>query len=296
MYMFIDHDWKSLSKPRFFSYFSLMNSQCTNRSAFQVMVSGHGGPSASLQQAHPFTASYTSSLTPLPTGPLNANSASTFLTGRHLPIFSPMLPQVDIPLKRADYSGVQFWTRPEWINHLRNIGDSTSFDTEHVRGKTLVSRGINKMAKYIEDASGNPVDGYKLKDMLTHMRSIWSSLLSLNRAPTTWGKADMETLHYFRREMRVRFPEFALCENDWKADYLATTHYPSWYSNHVKGATIKEEAEDPVDVGADQPVGSKRPAAEQSTSSQPKKKTKKVTFVCSMIKLADFSTASQSLA
>ena len=51
--------------------------------------------------------------------------------------------------------------------------------------------------------------------------------------------------------MRVKFPEFALCENDWKADYLATTHYPLWYSNYVRGVAIKEEAEEPVDVDAD---------------------------------------------
>jgi uncharacterized protein (DUF2132 family) len=246
------------------------------------MTSGPGGASA-LQQANPFTMSHTSSLTPFLTGPLNTNPASQFLTGPHLPISSSMVPQADIPLKRADYSGVRFWTRPEWMSYLKSSGDSTNFGTESVRGKTLVSQGINKTAKYIEDASGNPVDGYKLKDMLTHMRSIWSSLLSLNRAPTTWGKADMEILRHFRREMRVKFPEFALCENDWKADHLATTHYPSWYSNHVRGVAIKEETEEPNDLGADRPAGSKRPATEQSTANQPKKRTKKVMILCAMI-------------
>ena len=242
------------------------------------MTSGAGGTSAFFQQAQPFAASYTSSSTPLLMGPLNANPTSPFLTGPRLPISSSMLPQVDIQLKRADYPGIRFWTRPEWTNHLKNNGDSTSFGTESSRGRTLMSQGINKTAKYIEDGSGNPVDGYKVKDMLTHMRSIWLSLLSLNRAPATWGKADIEILRHFRREMRVKFPEFALCENDWKADYLATMHYPSWYSNHVRGVTIKEEVEEP---GADQPVRSKRPAAEQSTPSETKKRTKKVTIVCS---------------
>ena len=119
-----------------------------------------------------------------------------------------------------------------------------------------MSQGVNKTAKYIEDASSNLVDRYKLKDILTHMCSIWSSFLSLNHAPTTWGKADMDILCHLHREMHVKFPEFALCENDWKADYLATTHYPSWYSNHVRGVAIKEEAEEPVDVDAnsDQPA------------------------------------------
>ena len=120
-----------------------------------------------------------------------------------------------------------------------------SFGTESSHERTLISKGINRTAKYIEDSDSNPVDGYKLIDMLTHMRSIWSSFLSLNRAPTTWGKSDIEILRHFYCEMRVKFPEFAHCENDWKSDYLATTHYPLWYSNHVRGVTIKEEAEEP---------------------------------------------------
>ena len=80
--------------------------------------------------------------------------------------------------------------------------------------------------------------------------------------------------------MCVKFPKFALCDNDWKADYLATTHYPSWYSNHVRGVAIKEEAEEPVDVDAnsDRPAWSKRPTAEQSTASEHKKRTKNVTI------------------
>jgi hypothetical protein len=246
-------------------------------------MTGAGGPSAFFQQAHPFAASYTSSSMPFLMGPLNTNPTSPFLTGPDLPMSSSMLPQVDIQLKRADHPDIRFWTRGEWMKYLKNSsGDLSSFAPESVRGRTLVSQGINKTAKYIEDNSGNPVDGYKLKDMLTHMRSLWSSLLSLNRAPTTWGKADIEILRHFRREMRVKFPEFALCENDWKADYLATIHYPSWYSNHVKGVKIKGEAEEPVDSGADRSTRSKRSAAEQFTANEVKKRTKKVIIVCSI--------------
>lgn len=240
------------------------------------MTSGAIGTSAFFQQTHPFAASYTtSSSTPFHMDPLNANPTLPLLSGPRLPITSSMLPQVDIPLKRADYPGVRFWTRREWMNHLKNNCDSSSFGTESSRGRTLMSQGINKTAKYIEDGSGNPVDGYKLRDMLTYMRSIWSSWLSLNRAPTSWGKADLEILQHFRREMRVKFPEFALCENDWKADSLATTHYPSWY--HVRGVTIKEEAEEP---DADQPARSKRPAEQPTAGKAKKKRTKKVTIDC----------------
>jgi hypothetical protein len=246
------------------------------------MASGAGDASAFFQQTRPFAALHTSTPGPFLAGPLNANLTSPFLTGPCLPTSSSMFLQVDVPLKRENYPGIRFWTRSEWMNHLKNGGgDSSSYGTESIRGKSFVSQGINKTAKYIEDSSGNPVDGHRLKDMLTHMRSIWSTLLSLNRAPTTWGKADMEIFRYFHYEMRVKFPEFAFCENDWKADYLATTHYSSWYSNRVKGVTMKEEAGEAVEVDAHGPARLKRPAAEQSATSEPKKRTKKVTVVYS---------------
>ena len=81
-----------------------------------------------------------------------------------------MVSQVDIPLKRAEYPGIRFWTRLEWMDYFKskNSGDSSSYGTESVHGRTLVSQGVNKTAKYIEDASSNLVDGYKLKDILTH--------------------------------------------------------------------------------------------------------------------------------
>jgi hypothetical protein len=67
--------------------------------------------------------------------------------------------------------------------------------------------------------------------------------------------------------MRSKFFEFAFCENDWKADYLATESYPSWYSNHIKANKIKEEV-----IDSYLPTGSKRLlSAEVSETDIPKR-------------------------
>jgi hypothetical protein len=35
-------------------------------------------------------------------------------------------------------------------------------------GKTLISKGINKNAKYIEDANGEQVNSWRLRNILAH--------------------------------------------------------------------------------------------------------------------------------
>ena len=143
---------------------------------------------------------------------------------------------------------------------------------EPIRGKTLMSKGINKNAKYIEDANGEPVDGYKLRDICSHARAVWANIHAIGRAPSSWGKADAEVAQHYRHEMRVKFPEFTLCENDWKADQLATEHYPSWYSNHIKGGEVNNEG-----MASAGKSTSKRPSSIEMTAVS-SKRAKKVTF------------------
>jgi hypothetical protein len=190
-----------------------------------IAPSGLLPPSHSLSQAR-------SPLVALPSLP-----GSPFLT----PTWPTPFPS-DVLLKR-DYPNVKYWYRQDWVAHVKESGNSTEV-TEVIRGKTLASKGINKTMLYIEDVEGKTVDGYKLRDIRAHARAIWTKFQSVGRLPTTWGRADAEIAGVYRREMRSKFFEFALCENDWKADLLATESYPSWYSNHVKGITVKGEAMD----------------------------------------------------
>jgi hypothetical protein len=206
---------------------------------------------------------------------------SPFLTGpspsfNNLNLNGPSLPpgsSPEIQLIRENYPNVNFWYRQDWLNHIKEGGNSTDVG-EVVRGKSLTSKGINKTAKYIEGANGEPIDGYKLRDIRAHARAIWANFQTVGRAPLTWGRADAEIAHIYRREMRSKFFEFSLCDNDWKADLLATEHYPSWYNNHIKADDIK------VEMTADCTVlnGSKRSISTELPTAGPTKKLKKVNF------------------
>jgi hypothetical protein len=210
---------------------------------------------------------------------LNAPSptASPFLSA-HSTVSSPLVTSFTLPAhsantlpQREDYPNVNYWYRQDWLNHIKVSSNSTNIEMQPVRGKSLILKGINKNAKFIEDADGNPVDGYRLKDMLNHQRAIWTIFRNMQRAPLSWGKADAEVAHIYHHEMCMKFPEFMLCESDWKADHLATEHYPSWYNNHVKAVRIEE------DPNTDTlPTGSKRPTAIEMPEA---KKAKKVAFI-----------------
>jgi hypothetical protein len=184
------------------------------------------------------------------------------------------MPSSDVPLKREDYPSVKFWFRQDWLARVKEAGNSTDLGEGAVRGKSLMSKGVNKNAKYIEDTDGNPVDGYRLRDIRAHAWEIWANFQTVGRSPPSWGRADAEVARHYRREMRLKFSEFALCENDWKADQLATDNYPSWYSNHVKANDIKEETTDSAMLS-----GSKRSLSTEPSKLDQFKKAKKVTFL-----------------
>lgn len=241
------------------------------------MTAGNGA-------AQPYLAHHALSPVPsLPGSPFLVSSsqashtASPLLGGSSHHASPGPIPTSNIPLKQADYPNVKFWYRQDWFNHVKDSGNSTDIAAAFVRGKTLISKGINKNAKYIETEDGQPIDGYRLRDIRAHARAVWEGFRAVHRAPLSWGKADAEISRLYRHEMCSKFPEFRLCDNDWKADLLATTDYPSWYNNHVKDFEIKVEAT--MDSDSAVLPGSKRPlSAGPSTSkgAEPMVKPKKV--------------------
>lgn len=217
--------------------------------------------------------------------PAESLHGSPFLTGPSLaasPFNGPSLPMGSSheTLKRENYPNVKFWYRQDWLNHIKESSNSTGVG-EVVRGKSLMSKGINKTAQYIEDTNGEPVDGYRIRDIRYHARAIWANFQTVGRAPPTWGRADAEVANVYRREMRSKFFEFSLCNNDWKADLLATENYPSWYTNH-----IKEEVTAPTQL-----AGSKRSIPAELQTEGHTKRVKKVqvnslfSYACDYLRL-----------
>ena len=223
---------------------------------------------------------------PFLAGPFLA--ASPFnLNGPSLPMLSSSSPEIQ--LKRENYPNAKFWYRQDWLNHIKEGGNTTVIG-EVVRGKSLISKGINKTARYIEGADGKPVDGYKVRDIRSHAWATWANFQTAGRAPLTWGRADAEIAHLYCHEMHSKFFEFALCDNDWKADILATEHYPSWYNNHIKADGIKTEVTASPTLEL---AGSKRSISTESLAAGHTKRVKKVNFLFAYV--YDYLKVSETL-
>jgi hypothetical protein len=132
-------------------------------------------------------------------------------------------------------------------------------------GKKTVP-GNNVTMRYIEDHQGVTIDGYRAGEMQKFARSIWISLSKSNKAPKTWGKADVETAQQYRREMCRRFSELRLCAYDWKVDQIATDNYPNWALHYLDHHAVKQEGGDP------RPILAKRRELSEGSGPQSKKK------------------------
>jgi hypothetical protein len=44
--------------------------------------------------------------------------------------------------------------------------------------------------------------------------------------------------------MEQQYPELALCADSWKAKYVATQNYSSWYNTHGKTVIKVEDSDD----------------------------------------------------
>jgi hypothetical protein len=135
-------------------------------------------------------------------------------------------------LRREDFPAVKYWYRHEW----NDKEDDATEVGEHTRGKTRSAKGMNVKKRFIEYQNGQTIDGHR-----AHACSIWIALATRNYSPATWSKADLETIRNYRHEMKTKFPELRLCDNDWKADLVATINYPSWRTNYIKSNVVKEE-------------------------------------------------------
>jgi len=117
------------------------------------------------------------------------------------------------PLQPTDFPNVRFWSRRQW-SCPSNVKGHAHFN-------------------YIEMEDGGVVDETRVHEMREAAWTIWKASKKEGIFPPTWRSASVEVRSKYYREMRHKFPEFRLCDADWKADQLATDSYYSWRNYHA---------------------------------------------------------------
>jgi hypothetical protein len=64
---------------------------------------------------------------------------------------------------------------------------------------------------------------------------IFGELKLQQYAAPSWNKLSGIAKRYTIGELRVKYLEFELCDDDWKATYFASAKYNNWTKTHLRG-------------------------------------------------------------
>ncbi|KAM6499665.1 hypothetical protein JOM56_005173 [Amanita muscaria] len=130
-----------------------------------------------------------------------------------------------IEKERYDYIYVQFWTFKEYDDSAKDAMEDTALS--------------DKIA-YLEDVKGKSVDIRRVKAIRSELRGIFKQISNnLARAiEPTWTRYDTFFQDAVYKHLRVKYPEFMLCEDNWKARSFMSNWYSNWTKNLKKAAKL----------------------------------------------------------
>ena len=145
---------------------------------------------------------------------------------------------------RSDYPSVQYWTKDEWIEAETKRKDTSHLGSNTgIRGGTRCAQGENVSMTYIEEPDGRAISGRRAAEIREFARSIWRDLYSRGLAPQKWRDAPRRVQDEYACEMERHWPVLQYCDNQWKAQYLATKTYPQWYKWYHKKMSDANDTE-----------------------------------------------------
>lgn len=148
-------------------------------------------------------------------------------------------------LNQDDYPLVKYWNLQDWKDHVE--AQKGISGGRKVKGGVLASQGINVAMLYVEDGLGEAIDGYAATHMRATAHRVFHQLLALGIAPLTWGTVQLAASKIYHREMVSEYPILRYCAKRWKADWLASRIYSSWYTTHRDSEKpVKSEDRDGV--------------------------------------------------
>jgi hypothetical protein len=133
------------------------------------------------------------------------------------------MPGATEDLDQDDYPDVPYWHESDWTKHCNRQRD---------RGQT-----ISKLS-FLTNKGGSPVSESRIKEFMATAKEAWNELYRHHHDPITWMKKASTASTYFAREMKIKFPEFAYCEGNWKAEKFAIVKYPDWCRDSREGGQL----------------------------------------------------------
>ncbi|KAF8220526.1 hypothetical protein L208DRAFT_1382621 [Tricholoma matsutake] len=116
-------------------------------------------------------------------------------------------------LDQEDYPDVPCWQEADWTAHCERQKDC---------GKTMPK------LSFLTDEDGTLLTDSQIKKFMASAKIAWNELYHHRLDPTSWTKKTQQATSYFMQMMKLSFPEFCYCEEDWKIERFAIIKYPDW--------------------------------------------------------------------
>jgi hypothetical protein len=118
-----------------------------------------------------------------------------------------------LPVDQVDYPDAVYWTQQSWQDYSQQ---------REQKGEKVKKLG------FICTEDGEFVGAVRIKTMTETAKKLWNHLHHHWLAPATWRLISQDAYDYFSNHMCAIYPEFRLCEGDWKAKIFGTIRYPDW--------------------------------------------------------------------
>ncbi len=137
--------------------------------------------------------------------------------------------QVDVERQRIDYPNVTAWDQDEKL-------DASESD-------------LAEKVRYLQHGNGQPLDKARIKLIRADLRNVFQQIKKFmpSALEDTRTKHDDDFMTTIFRYMRLKYPEFTLCDDNWKLNSFVSNWYGNWRKNlkdGVKKQAVKQEQAD----------------------------------------------------
>ncbi|KAK2464386.1 hypothetical protein APHAL10511_003533 [Amanita phalloides] len=140
----------------------------------------------------------------------------------------------NIMLKQEDYPAVRYWI-PESF--------TLWFSKQPVIKKRLARGEISIKDYFLEDKHGKLISSSTISSIRRYLKTTFTKIQQHmpELLGSTSSELDQEFLKLLCHELRVMYPELALCSQDWKALVILSRWYSYWKSGHLGNYTCEDE-------------------------------------------------------
>jgi hypothetical protein len=99
--------------------------------------------------------------------------------------------------------------------------------------KDLAENDLPERVAFLQDAMGDPVSSARVKQIRDDLRNVFMQICMAMRSAilNKWSDYDATFKNTIFRHLRIHYPEFTYCDDNWKANKFISNFYTNWHRN-----------------------------------------------------------------